>query len=100
MTLEPSGLLPIGEARLEYRMVGPQPSEAPTIVVLHEGLGSAGQWRDFPDKLSAATDAGVFVYSRAGYGASSPVPLPRPVSYMHEEALNVLPKILDAIGFR
>ena len=57
-------------------------------------------WGDFPDKLQAATGAGVFVYSRAGYGASTPVKLPRPLDYMHIEALDVLPKLLDAIGFR
>ena len=68
--------------------------------MLHEGLGSAGLWGDFPDKLQAATVAGVFAYSRAGYGASTPVKLPRPLDYMHIEALEVLPKLLDAIGFR
>ncbi len=68
--------------------------------MLHEGLGSAGLWGDFPDKLQAATGAGVFVYSRAGYGASTPVKLPRPLDYMHIEALEVLPQLLDAIGFR
>jgi pimeloyl-ACP methyl ester carboxylesterase len=57
-------------------------------------------WGDFPDKLQAATGCGVFVYSRAGYGQSSPVPLPRPLSYMHDEARLVLPPLLDAIGFR
>ena len=50
--------------------------------------------------MQAATGAGVFVYSRAGYGASTPVKLPRPLDYMHIEALDVLPKLLDAIGFR
>ncbi|MBV9531128.1 MAG: alpha/beta hydrolase, partial [Bradyrhizobium sp.] len=44
--------------------------------------------------------AGVFVYSRAGYGASSPAKLPRPLDYMHREALEVLPKLLNEIGFR
>ena len=68
--------------------------------MLHEGLGSAGLWGDFPEKLQAATGAGVFVYSRAGYGASTPAKLPRPLDYMHVEALDVLPKLLDAIGFR
>jgi pimeloyl-ACP methyl ester carboxylesterase len=98
--LAPSGFLTIGTSGLEYRMIGPAPEDAPTIVMLHEGLGSAGLWGDFPDKLQAATGAGVFVYSRAGYGASSPVPLPRPLDYMHIEALKVLPKLLDTIGFR
>ena len=100
MTLQPSGKLAIGNSDLEYRMIGPMPDKAPTIVMLHEGLGCVGLWGDFPEKLQAATGAGVFVYSRAGYGASTPVKLPRPVSYMHDEALHVLPKVLDAIGFR
>src|SRR4051812_14104668 len=98
--LSPSGLLRIGSADLEYRMIGPAPADTPTIVMLHEGLGSVGLWGDFPEKLAAATGAGVFVYSRAGYGASSPVPLPRPLDYMHIEALEVLPEILKTIGFR
>ena len=50
--------------------------------------------------MQAATGAGVLVYSRAGYGASTPVTLPRPLDYMHIEALDVLPDLLDAIGFR
>ena len=94
-TLTPSGFLTIGASDLEYRMIGPSPEHAPTIVMLHEGLGSAGLWGDFPEKLQAATGAGVFVYSRAGYGASTPVKLPRPLDYMHVEALDVLPKLLD-----
>jgi pimeloyl-ACP methyl ester carboxylesterase len=99
-TLSPTGFLAIGASELEYRMIGPQPTDAPVIVMLHEGLGSAGLWGDFPDKLQAATGAGVFAYSRAGYGASTPARLPRPVDYMHIEAREVLPKLLDAIGFR
>jgi pimeloyl-ACP methyl ester carboxylesterase len=98
--LPPSGFLAINGSQLEYRMIGPPPDQAPTIVMLHEGLGSAALWGDFPDRLQAATGTGVFVYSRAGYGASSPVKLPRPLDYMHVEALEVLPKLLDAIGFR
>jgi pimeloyl-ACP methyl ester carboxylesterase len=98
--LTPAGTLRIGTSDLEYRMIGPAPGDAPTIVLLHEGLGSAGLWGDFPSTLQAATGAGVFAWSRAGYGASTPVPLPRPIDYMHVEALDVLPKILDAIGFK
>jgi pimeloyl-ACP methyl ester carboxylesterase len=98
--LAPSGFLTIGGSDLEYRMIGPAPADAPTIVMLHEGLGSAGLWGDFPEKLQAATGAGVFAYSRAGYGASMPVTLPRPLDYMSIEALDVLPKVLDRIGFR
>ena len=99
-TLSPAGFLRIGDSDLEYRMLGPAPADAPTIVMLHEGLGSAALWGDFPDRLQAVTGTGVFVYSRAGYGASTPVPLPRPLDYMSVEALDVLPALLDAIGFR
>src|SRR4051794_11536872 len=100
MTLSPSGFLRINAADLEYRMIGPMPADAPTIVMLHEGLGSAGLWGDFPEKLQAATGAGALLYSRAGYGASTPVKLPRPLDYMHIEARDVLPKLLDKVGFR
>jgi pimeloyl-ACP methyl ester carboxylesterase len=100
MALAEAGFLDIDGQRLEYRFVGPQPDQAPTLVLLHEGLGCVGLWNDFPEKLAAATGTGVFVYSRAGYGKSSPVRLPRPLSYMHDEARETLPKLLDAIGFR
>jgi pimeloyl-ACP methyl ester carboxylesterase len=100
MALADSGFLTIGPQRLEYRMIGPRPDAVPTLVLLHEGLGCVGLWGDFPDKLQAATGAGVFVYSRAGYGQSSPVTLPRPLSFMHAEAQETLPKILDMIGFQ
>ncbi len=98
--LAAEGRLSVGGASLEYRFTGPQPADAPTIVLLHEGLGSAALWRDLPERLSAATGAGVFAWSRAGYGRSSPVTLPRPLDYMRREALDVLPAALDAIGFR
>jgi pimeloyl-ACP methyl ester carboxylesterase len=100
MTLSPTGFLSVGASELEYRMIGPHPADAPTIVMLHEGLGSAGLLGDFPDKLQAATGAGVFAYSRAGYGASTAAKLPRPIDYMQIEAREVLPKVLDRIGFR
>jgi pimeloyl-ACP methyl ester carboxylesterase len=100
MTLSDSGFLDIGAQRLEYRMIGPRPEAAPTLVMLHQGLGCVGMWEDFPEKLQAATGAGVFVYSREGYGQSSPVTLPRPLSFMHQEAQQTLPQILDTIGFQ
>jgi pimeloyl-ACP methyl ester carboxylesterase len=81
--------------KIEEERFGPR--EGPTLVFLHEGLGSLGLWRDFPRKLGEATGLGGFVYSRAGYGASDPEPLPRPVRYMHEEA-ELLPEILAAAG--
>jgi pimeloyl-ACP methyl ester carboxylesterase len=100
MSLPDAGLLDLAPLRLEYRMIGPRPDAAPTIVMLHEGLGSAALWGTFPDKLAAATGAGVLVYSRAGYGKSSGGKLPRTVRFMHEEAIDVLPRVLDAIGLQ
>jgi pimeloyl-ACP methyl ester carboxylesterase len=100
MVLADTGFLTVGPQQLEYRMIGPRPHEAPTLVLLHEGLGCVGLWGDFPQQLQAATGCGVFVYSRAGYGQSSPVTLPRPLSYMHDEARETLPLLLDEIGFQ
>jgi len=97
--LSTSGFLTIGDAKLEYRVAGDL-AVPPAIVMLHEGLGSASLWGDFPDRLAAATGVAVFAYSRAGYGASSSVALPRPLTYMHDEARGVLPPLLDAIGFQ
>ena len=97
--LSSSGFLTIGDATLEYRVAG-DTAAPPSIVMLHEGLGSASLWGDFPDKLAAGAGVTVFAYSRAGYGASSPVALPRPLTYMHDEARNVLPALLDGIGFQ
>lgn len=100
MILADSGFLALGTQRLEYRMIGPRPDAAPTLILLHEGLGCVGLWNDFPNKLQKAVGCGVFVYSRAGYGKSSPVALPRPLSYMHDEARDVLPALLETIGFQ
>ena len=80
-------------------MIGPRPDAAPTIVMLHEGLGWSGCGARFRNRLAAATGAGVFIYSRAGYGKSSPGNC-RARSFMHEEATDVLPRVLDAIGFQ
>ena len=100
MTLADQGFLELGEMRLEYRMIGPRPDVVPTLVLLHEGLGCVAGWGSFAQELAAATGAGVFAYSRAGYGRSSPAKLPRPVSFMHDEARDVLARVLAAIGFR
>ena len=100
MTLSDTGFLDLDPLRLEYRMIGPRPDAAPTIVMLHEGLGSVGLWGSFPDAVAEATGAGVFVYSRAGYGKSKPGAMPRSIAFMHEEACTVLPRVLAAIGFQ
>ena len=85
---------------LEVRRVAsenPRQSNRP-LVFLHEGLGSVAMWRGFPQWVANATGCEAIVYSRTGYGNSSPAALPRNVSFMHEEALEVLPALLAALG--
>ena len=79
---------------LEAARIEARDSRLPFIVMLHEGLGSVAQWKDFPSLLAEATGAGVFLYSRYGHGGSDALKEPRPVSYMHREARVVLPDIL------
>jgi pimeloyl-ACP methyl ester carboxylesterase len=55
-------------------------------------------WRDFPRRVADATSSRALVYSRWGYGGSDPVTLPRPLSYMHDEASAALPNVLDSLG--
>src|SRR3954449_13553517 len=64
------------------------------LVLLHEGLGSVGLWRDFPAALNEATGRGVLAFSRFGHGRSEPPPRPRTPAFFHEEALEVLPALL------
>jgi pimeloyl-ACP methyl ester carboxylesterase len=85
---------------LDYTWVGPLPGEAPTLVFLHEGLGCAEAWRDFPARVVEATGYGALVYSRPGYGKSDRAQLPRSTRFMHDEALIVLPQLLDALKIR
>ena len=88
--------LRVGPHDLEYASFGTP--GGPTLVFLHEGLGSVAQWRDFPERLARACGLPAFVYSRTNYGQSSATaPLPRPIRYMHDEAL-LLPEILRAAG--
>ena len=72
----------------------------PTLVFLHEGLGSAGLWRAFPVHLAQRTRCNALLYSRFGYGGSDPAALPRPLHYMHDEAIDVLPELLEITGIR
>ncbi len=85
---------------LEACCWGRPPSQAPTLVLLHEGLGCIALWRDFPQKLAAATKCGVFAWSRAGYGGSDACALPRPLDYMSVEAATMVPQVLERVGVR
>ncbi|HKE13433.1 MAG TPA: alpha/beta hydrolase [Kofleriaceae bacterium] len=93
-----SDTLVAGGHRLEAAWHGPAPADAPTLVFLHHGIGCVATWRDFPAELARATGCGALVYSRAGYGGSDPVALPRPLDYMQQEGRAVLGQVLDAAG--
>jgi len=70
----------------------------PVLVFLHEGLGCVEMWKTFPQRLAGPAGCDAFVFSRSGYGASDPHPLPWKLNFMHTQALHVLPKILAAAG--
>ena len=84
--------------RLEYRDIDATDAKMPTLVLLHEGLGCVAMWRDFPQKLAAATGCRTVVFSRAGYGHSEAYAEPRSPRYMHHEGEVMLPAFLDALG--
>lgn len=81
---------------LEVERIEADPDK-PTLVFLHEGLGSIGQWRDFPRRVAAATGCPAIVYARYGYGQSDMINEPRETGFMHHEALVALPELLAAL---
>ena len=86
--------------RLEVRHHPPDDPERPSIVFLHEGLGSARQWKEFPARLAAMTQCGYLVYSRWGYGGSDARPRPWPTDFLDREAGVVLPELLRVTGIK
>jgi pimeloyl-ACP methyl ester carboxylesterase len=84
--------------RIEYERIDTAAPTRPTLVLLHEGLGSVAMWRDFPGRLAHATGCNALVYSRYGYGRSDPLTAPRGVRYMHDEAFVALPALLDQLA--
>jgi pimeloyl-ACP methyl ester carboxylesterase len=89
----------IDGVRLEYRWVGTSSPDAPTIVFLHEGLGSITQWKDFPAALCDRAGCRGLIYNRQGYGRSDSFDTLSP-RFMHHEAVGVLPRVLDAFEIR
>lgn len=71
--------------------------ERRALVLLHEGLGSVGLWRGFPQALAEATGRRLLAFSRFGHGRSQPPPSPRTPAFFHEEALDVLPAVLEGL---
>jgi pimeloyl-ACP methyl ester carboxylesterase len=95
LSLELAGASP----RIEYAWVGSADAAAPTMVFLHEGLGSVAMWRDFPARLCDAAGVRGLVYSRPGYGQSTPRPADErwQPDFMHKQARQVLPAVLRAL---
>jgi pimeloyl-ACP methyl ester carboxylesterase len=91
---------PQGPSRIEYRWIGNAGPDRPLVVFLHEGLGSLAMWKDFPGQLCEAANCRGLVYSRPGYGKSSPRAADEkwPVEFMHRQAYDLLPALLAALG--
>jgi pimeloyl-ACP methyl ester carboxylesterase len=83
---------------IEVRIHPPKDPASPSIVFLHEGLGSARQWKEFPARLSALTGCGFLAFSRWGYGGSDARPRPWPADFLEPEAAVVLPSLLRKTG--
>jgi len=90
----------IGGTRLEYVWHGPAPAHGPTLVFLHEGLGSISQWRTFPADLCSRVGCSALVYSRSGHGKSDTLTAARSIRFMHDEATAVLPRLLEVFEIR
>jgi pimeloyl-ACP methyl ester carboxylesterase len=86
--------------RIEHQWIATERNDAPLLVFLHEGLGSLAMWKDFPQRLCHAAGARGLVYSRPGYGRSTPRAADEvwPPDFMHRQAHEVLPALLDALG--
>lgn len=86
--------------RMEYQWVGARESAHPVVVFLHEGLGSIAMWKDFPARFCERSGLTGLVFSRYGYGNSTPRPAGErwPVEFMHRQAHEVLPLLFSALG--
>ena len=93
-----SEFLVVRGRRIEYRRIAGAERQAPTMVFLHEGLGSISQWRDFPARIVAQTGLPAVIYARYGYGQSDVLQEPFGVDFMHREALDSLPELLRKLA--
>lgn len=86
--------------RIEHQWIGRERTNAPLIVFLHEGLGSLSMWKDFPQRLCEAAGCRGLVYSRPGYGGSTPRAAEEAwgLDFMHRQAHEVLPALLKALS--
>lgn len=88
------------DIKIEYQWIGAKRSTHPVIIFLHEGLGSIAMWKDFPENFCLDNGFTGLVFSRYGYGQSTPRPAEErwPVSFMHEQAHEVLPAFFSHLG--
>lgn len=93
-----TGFIQVNGRNLEYQLFLPHQIDRPTLVFLHEGLGSVSMWGEFPARVATSTGCRTLVYSRYGYGQSEVFDAPRTVNYLHEEALQTLPQLLDKLA--
>ncbi len=92
--------LTLTSGKIEIQWHGKNKADRPVLIFLHEGLGCARMWKDFPKKLSLATKCPALVFSRYGYGLSDPSPLPWKINFMHKQALCILPEIIKKTGIK
>ncbi len=86
--------------RIEHQWIARERTDRPLVVFLHEGLGSLAMWRDFPARLCQAANARGLVWSRPGYGRSTPRPPEEcwDLDFMHRQAHEVMPALFEALG--
>src|SRR5260221_11691957 len=96
--MQPISFVEARSHRLEYVDIAAQRPGRRALVFLHEGLGSVSMWRDFPERVAARTGCRAIVYSRAGFGRSSPRVEPYTPAFMHEEAFEILPALRESLA--
>jgi pimeloyl-ACP methyl ester carboxylesterase len=96
----PSGIqfATLGSTRLEYLDIPASRPGRPELLLLHEGLGAVSMWREFPAALATATGCRIVAYSRRGFGRSSPRDADYTPRFMHEEALETIPRLREALA--
>lgn len=95
-----TGSVTIEDHEIYYEFINPKLIDEgkPVIIFLHHGLGSVKQWGDFPKKISNLMQYPALVYDRLGYGKSSPFTEPYNISFFHNEALVMLPQLIEKLN--
>lgn len=92
--------LTIQSKKVEIQWFNKGIKDRPCLIFLHEGLGCAAMWKDFPALVSQKTTCPALVFSRFGYGRSDPAPLPWKLNFMHNEAIKILPEVITAASIK